>query len=237
MLRTLTVANPIAFALLIPVAMGQTRGVFVTPIPDAPLVAVVNTQSSQILPNGTTLSQKTLSAIARDRHGRIFNERRPLIPASETGTPPILSIHIYDPRTRTNTFIDPQNRVARQSTINRPPSALPPEVGSIPLNGSSPASPYVKEEDLGTRKMEGVDVHGIRDTQTIPAETNGGKEVTVVDEYWYSEDLRLNMLAIHNDPRTGEQTTTVTQVDRSEPDPAVFEIPSGYKVIRRGAQQ
>jgi hypothetical protein len=34
----------------------------------------------------------------------------------------------------------------------------------------------------------------------------------------------------------GNQTTTVTQVDRSEPDPGIFEIPSGYKVIQRGAQ-
>ena len=106
-----------------------------------------------------------------------------------------------------------------------------------PLATSSAATPYVKEEDLGTRKMEGVAVHGIRDTQTIPAEANGGKEVTVVDEYWYSEDLRLNMLAIHKDPRTGEQTTTVTQVDRSEPNPAIFEIPSGYKILPRGSLQ
>lgn len=81
-----------------------------------------------------------------------------------------------------------------------------------------------------------MDVHGTRDTQTIPAEANGGKEIAVVDEYWYSEDLRLNMLAIHKDPRTGEQTTIVTQVDRNEPDPAIFEIPSGYKIIQRGIQ-
>jgi hypothetical protein len=234
--RALTVASRLAFAVLIPVATAQTRGVFVTPIPNVPLLAVVNTQSSEILPDGTTLNRKTLSAIARDGHGRIFNERRPLIPVSETATPPILSIHVYDPQTRTNTFIDPQQHVAWQSTLNRPPSAVPPEVGSIPLAGSTPASPYIKEEDLGTRRMEGVDVHGIRDTQTIPAETNGGKEITVVDEYWYSEDLRLNMLAVHKDPRTGDQTTTVTQVSRGEPDPAIFEVPSGYKVIHRGAQ-
>jgi hypothetical protein len=234
--RALTVATPLAFAVLIPVATAQTRGVFVTPIPNAPLLAVVNTQSTQILKDGTTSNRKTLSAIARDGHGRIFNERRPLMPVSETATPPILSILVYDPQTRTSTFIDPQNRVAWQSTLNRPPSAVPPEVGSIPLAGNTPASPYIKEEDLGTRRMEGVDVHGTRDTQTIPAEANGGKEITVVDEYWYSEDLRLNMLAIHKDPRTGEQTTTVTQVNRGEPDPAIFEIPSGYKVIQRGAQ-
>jgi hypothetical protein len=235
--RVSAIVSRITLALLLPAAMGQTRGVFVTPIPDAPLLAVVNTQRSQILKDGTTLNQKTLSAIARDGHGRIFNERRTLIPATETATPPILTIHIYDPQTRMNTFIDPQNRLAWQSTLNRPPSALPPEVGSIPLAGTTPASPYVKEEDLGTRRMEGVDVHGIRDTQTIPAEANNGKEVTVVDEYWYSDELRLNMLAIHKDPRTGEQTTTVTQVDRREPDPAIFEIPPGYKVMRRGAQQ
>ena len=235
--RASAIGSRIALALLLPAAVGQTRGVFVTPIPDAPLLAVVNTQSSQILKDGTRLNQKTLSAIARDGHGRIFNERRTLIPATETATPPILTIHIYDPQTRMNTFIDPQNRLAWQSTLNRPPSALPPEVGSIPLAGTTPASPYVKEEDLGTRKMEGVDVHGIRDTQTIPAEANSGKQVTVVDEYWYSDELRLNMLAIHKDPRTGEQTTTVTQVDRREPDPAIFEIPPGYKVMRRGAQQ
>ena len=234
--RVLTGLTRLALVVLIPVATAQARGVFVTPIPNVPLLAVVNTQSSQIQKDGTTLNRKTLSAIARDGHGRIFNERRPLIPASETATPPILSILVYDPQTRTSTFIDPQNRVAWQSTLNRPPSAVPPDVGSIPLGGSTPASPYIKEEDLGTRRMEGVDVHGTRDTQTIPAEANGGKEITVVDEYWYSEDLRLNMLAIHKDPRTGEQTTTVTQVDRGEPDPAIFEIPSGYKIIHRGAQ-
>jgi hypothetical protein len=234
--RGLTVATRLAFAVLVPVATAQMRGVFVTPIPNIPLLAVVNTQSSEILPDGTILNRKTLSAIARDGHGRIFNERRSLIPVSETETPPILSIHVYDPQTRMNTFMDPQQGVAWQSTLNRPPSAMPLEVGSIPVAGNTPVSPYIKEEDLGTRRTEGVDVHGVRDTQTIPAETNGGKEITVVDEYWYSEDLRLNMLAIHKDPRTGEQTTTVTQVTRGEPDPSIFEIPQGYKVIHRGAQ-
>jgi hypothetical protein len=227
--------RPLAFVCiaiaLSPVAVAQTRGVFVTPIPNAPLLAVVNTESSQLLKDGTSLNQKTLSAIARDRQGRIFNERRALIPASETATPPILSIHIYDPQTRTSTFIDPQRQVAWQSTLNRPPAAAPP------LATSSAANSYIKKENLGTRTMEGVEVHGVRDIQTIPAEANGGKEVTVVDEYWYSDDLRLNMLAIHKDPRTGEQTTTVTQVDRSEPDPAIFEIPSGYKILPRGSLQ
>ena len=219
-------------------SLAQTRGVFVTPIPNSPLVAVVNTESTEFLKDGKVLNQKTLSAIARDGRGRIFNERRPLIPAADTETPPILSIHIYDPQTRTNTFMDPQQKMAWQHTLNRPPSAVPPEMGSIPILGTTPASPYVQEQDLGTRRIEGVDCHGVRDTQTIPAgQSETGKELTVVDEYWYSEDLRLNMLAIHKDPRTGEQTTTVTQLDRTEPDPAIFEIPAGYKLFQRGVPQ
>jgi hypothetical protein len=44
------------------------------------------------------------------------------------------------------------------------------------------------------------------------------------------------MLAIHKDPRTGDQTTTVTQVDRGEPGLAIFEIPSRYRIIHPGVQ-
>jgi hypothetical protein len=221
------VLTALACFLVSALSTAQNRGVFVTPIPDAPLLAVVDTQSALILKDGTTSNQKTLSAIARDRQGRIFNERRSMVPASDTEAPPILSIHIYDPQTRTNTFIDPRQKVAWQNTLNRPPSTAPPD------KRSAPSSAYVKEEDLGTRRMEGVECHGIRDTQTIPADEGGnGKEVVVVDEYWYSDELRLNMLVIHRDPRTGEQTTTVTQVSRSDPDPAIFAVPSGYQIIQ-----
>jgi len=69
-------------------------------------------------------------------------------------------------------------------------------------------------------------VYGVRESQTIPAEKSGtGKEVVTSDEYWYSADLRINMLIKHSDPRTGAVTMTVTQVKRSEPDPALLEIP------------
>ena len=64
--------------------------------------------------------------------------------------------------------------------------------------------------------------------QTIPAQDNG-KQIVVTDEYWYSDDLRINLMIKHNDPRTGSATLTVTQVGRTEPDAALFEIPSNYK--------
>jgi len=90
----------------------------------------------------------------------------------------------------------------------------------------------VIEEDLGTQSMENVSVHGARRSTTVPAAASGtGKPVVVTDETWYSEELHLNMLVKHDDPRTGQQTVTVTHVDRNEPNPTVFQIPAGYKVV------
>jgi hypothetical protein len=57
----------------------------------------------------------------------------------------------------------------------------------------------------------------------------------VSDEYWYSDDLRINLLIQHGDPRTGSVTMSVADVQRTEPDRAVFEIPAGYK--RAGSQR
>ena len=51
------------------------------------------------------------------------------------------------------------------------------------------------------------------------------------DEYWYSEELHINLLAKHRDPRTGELTLRVTQLNRNEPAVELFEVPPGYKVV------
>ena len=77
--------------------------------------------------------------------------------------------------------------------------------------------------------MQGLSVHGLRHTQTIPAGTDGSdKEIVVSDEYWYSEDLRINLVLKHNDPRNGSVSMTVTQVSRADSDSSLFQIPGGY---------
>jgi hypothetical protein len=40
------------------------------------------------------------------------------------------------------------------------------------------------------------------------------------------------MMIKHDDPREGTVTLTVTQVTRTEPDAALFEIPEGFKPAR-----
>ena len=84
-----------------------------------------------------------------------------------------------------------------------------------------------KTEDLGIHEIAGAAAHGIRETQTVTDE-NDDKEVVITDEYWYSQDLRINLMIKHSDPRKGTTTMTVAQVTRTEPDPAFFEIAEGY---------
>jgi hypothetical protein len=120
--------------------------------------------------------------------------------------------------------------------VDRPPATAPPALlYASPAGNSLPQNEFTKEEDLGIREIEGLPAHGVRETQTIPADNSGtGYEMLISDEYWYSDDLRINLVLKHSDPRTGTVTMTVTQVKRTEPDPALFEIPHDYTSARAG---
>jgi hypothetical protein len=206
----------------------HVSGVFVTPVPGVPLTAIVEVESTQVLADGATASKKTINNIGRDFKGRIYNERRRLVSTSFTGTPRLVSFHLYDPLTRVNTFLDPATHIARQTTR---PVATPDGEEKLASPGAV-RDPLVEEEELGTETMEKLLVHGLRRSRTLPAAVSGtGKPVVIIDEYWYSEELHLNILVKHDDPRSGHQMVTVTHVHRSEPDAAMFEIPAGYKVV------
>jgi hypothetical protein len=200
-------------------------GVFVTPVANVPFSATAELESIVILPDGSSEEKRTFNNIARDSMGRIYNERRRMMPYSFTGMPQITRFHIYDPETRLNTFLDPFTHIAHQSVFAKPIAAPTLGVAAQASNRS------VQQEDLGDDVMENVAVHGTRISRTISAQSSGtGQPVAVIDEYWYSDDLHLNMLVKHDDPRTGQQTVTVTHVTRAEPPETVFQIPSSYRV-------
>jgi hypothetical protein len=210
------------------------NGVFVTPVPNAPFTATVEFQSTKALAGGTTQRFKTVNNIARDAHGRIYNERRRLVPVTFTGTPELLSGHIFDPETRINIFLNPSQHVARQNVLKGPApnwDEVPPAPPKGPVSAKG-GDNGVRQEDLGTQILENVTVHGQRITSTIPATASGtGQPLVVTHETWYSEDLHVNMLIKHRDPRTGEQTLTIQQLTRDNPDPKMFAVPSDYKVV------
>jgi hypothetical protein len=90
----------------------------------------------------------------------------------------------------------------------------------------------VKNEDLGTSNMEGVEVTGTRRTTTIPAGAIGNERpIELVYERWYSKELGVVVYSKNTDPRMGEQTYKLTNIVRAEPDPSLFKMPEGYRLI------
>jgi len=204
--------------------------IFVTPIPNAPFSGVINVERSIVRQDGTVVNLKTVRAIHRDSHGRIYNEYRSLLPPSSSETPQITQILLYDPQTRTSTTLFPPQHAYRSGTTRRPPATTPPVFASY-----GPQNAFTHEEDLGVQVMQGLGVHGLRHIQTIPAGSGGSaKDIVLTDEYWYSEDLRINLVLKHNDPRAGSVIMTVTQVARAEPDSSLFQIPDGFTGLDAG---
>ncbi|HEX9110246.1 MAG TPA: hypothetical protein VF845_02115 [Terriglobales bacterium] len=205
-------------------------GVFVTPVAGAPFSGTVEILSKQSMPDGSVYTRRTINHIARNSSGVIHNERRKLEPPGFQGEPRILSSHIYDPQTRLSTFLDPKTHLARQIVLRTPPSA---PANSTPDTAIAlPNAQNLRTQDLGTETVAGLILHGTRKLRTVPATLSGtGREITITDDYWYSDDLKVYLVLRHNDPRTGEQFVGIIKVDRKEPDASNFQIPPAYKIV------
>lgn len=88
-----------------------------------------------------------------------------------------------------------------------------------------------KKEDLGRQIIEGVEAEGTRTTVTIPAGDIGNERpIEIVSERWYSPELQLMVMTRHSDPRTGETTYRLTNINRTEPARSLFEVPPDYTI-------
>jgi hypothetical protein len=54
--------------------------------------------------------------------------------------------------------------------------------------------------------------------------------MNIVSERWYSSELQQVVMSKHTDPRFGESTYRLTDINRSEPAHSLFEVPSDYTV-------
>jgi hypothetical protein len=86
-------------------------------------------------------------------------------------------------------------------------------------------------ESLGRQTIEGVEADGTRVTITIPAgEIGNERPIEIVSEQWYSPELGVLVMSRHSDPRSGETTYRLTNINRVEPEKSLFEVPAGYTV-------
>ena len=89
-----------------------------------------------------------------------------------------------------------------------------------------------KTESLGSETMQGVQVNGVRTTRTIPAGQIGNDApIQIVTEVWSSPELQTIVYSKRSDPRMGEQTFQLTNIQRGEPDPSLFTVPADFKTL------
>lgn len=235
------------------------------PVKDAPYSAEAITESVQILADGNRIRRENRSLIYRDSQGRTRREEsiNALGPWSTDGqkktvfiNDPIAGTHyVLNSGTRSGEKLpvpkladhveivtaeashssDARNVVINRTVIGngpRPVPAIAGRISAIPLPGAENTT----EEDLGSRLIEGVQAVGKRLSTTIPAKSIGAdRDIVITFERWHSEELKVDVLTKRNDPRVGETTYRLTNINRTEPLPSLFEPPADFDINEANA--
>jgi hypothetical protein len=204
----------------------------ILPATNAPFTAMVTTELTKILVDGSKQTNWNHRTIARDSSGRIFQERRMFTPDGDKVATFLSEVDYLDPNRHEKYVCRPQQRVCYVSEYNESASVNLMPAGPIPNGRGS-----IKREDLGRKTIEGVDVIGSREVTTINAGVTGNENVEpIVKEFWYSPRLGINVITKRFDPRFGAQNFVVSNINQSEPNPKMFQPPADYRVVKMDGQ-
>jgi hypothetical protein len=200
---------------------------------NAPFSATVTTEWTKILVDGSKQTNWNHRLIARDSSGRVFQERRNFMPDGAKATTPLAETDYADPNRHELFVCRPLQRVCYEYPYNERPYNQPQPLKTAPIAIEHPHSDLAKWEDLGRRTISGVDTEGSREIITLPAGVNGlERSEPVVKEFWYSPRLGVNVITKRFDPRSGVQNFTVGDINQSEPDPKLFVVPEGFRIVK-----
>jgi hypothetical protein len=225
----------------------------------APFSADIVTESIQTLSDGNRIVQRSTTRFYRDSDGRVRREEdrasgRPAISITD----PVAGLsYSLDPDNRTalqrrNVLVFNTGgahltedaaaateklkvfEMAQQLEIHRKVEEL-----TIGLGGRGSIQPVqperIKIDNLPPRDIEGVRAEGVRRTTTIAAGAIGNDlPILIVSEEWMSPDLKILVLSERTDPRLGTSTYRVTNINRSDPDRYLFEVPADYTIRETG---
>ncbi|HLH05588.1 MAG TPA: hypothetical protein VKX25_22660 [Bryobacteraceae bacterium] len=194
-----------------------------------PYSANITTTIDQSLPDGNTIHRVTQGFVARDGQGRVYSRQTftggPWAQNGSSGTSTV--VFLTDPVAGYSYVLNQSTKTAiRRPLRQRSSDRVPPE-GRGPRFDSANRV----EKDLGTQSINGIECTGKSITHTLPAGTIGNAQ-PIVDksEIWTASDLQIVVLSKHTDPRMGTSTYALSNVQRAEPDPSLFQVPAGYTV-------
>lgn len=213
-------------------------------LPENPFRAERVTHRTASADSVVQMHQFPPETIARDRQGRVRLERTTgeVKMKSETGTESTMLgriILICDPVAQTLTQL---NTLLKTAIIHRAKESAAPNparphrsiCGAFIKSGGN-ASP--QSEDLGHRTIEGVEAAGARRTFVSEGYFGRGSAVSTpkAEEIWCSDELDAVLVRILTNTETGASSEArLTKIERVEPDPALFQIPSDYTASEAG---
>lgn len=232
--------------------VGFEAGIGGKTVTGAPFSASMSTQSTQTLADGNVIQHSTTGTFARDSQGRTRREMTlPAIgPFAASGETPPHMVEINDAVAGVHYLLDPSSKVAhkmerrgrgkhKHMNVTTSGAIQVPDDQTAGAAIAVQAGPNNRNEvtttSLGTQNINGVEAQGTRYTRTIPAgQIGNSKPITIVTERWYSPDLQMVVMSKRTDPMNGDSVTQVTDIQRGEPDPALFRVPSDYTVKEGG---
>ncbi len=211
----------------------RVQSVVIPPIPSAPFTAVVTTEWTRIMPDGSTATTKNHRTVARDSLGRVFQERRYFSPDGDKQMTRLSELDFQDPTLHQMLVCRPDTRVCTMYRYDMPTTVTLPKVGPLP-NGMG----TLTREELGKKTIDNVEVVGSREVTTLNAGVMGNeKPQPVVKEFWYSPQLGINVITKRFDPRASAvQNFVVGNINLAEPNPRMFEPPAGYRIVPMDGQ-
>ena len=197
----------------------------------APYSAVEVRTHQQVLAAGNTIQRQEQTNVYRDSQGRVRRETTSTGPDGQTHT----RVSIADPVAGTMTELDAKDKTAFTRPARFPSASAtagtsaPSTLRSAGRTGASEAN--VKRETLAAQSIHGLLASGTRVTHTVPAGAIGNSQaLQTVHETWMSDDLKVPLKTTMTDPRTGTMTMELTNINRSQPDASLFQVPADYTV-------
>ncbi|HUB81877.1 MAG TPA: hypothetical protein VMB03_23925 [Bryobacteraceae bacterium] len=196
-----------------------------------PFSATETRHTLQTLANGAKIETSDSDQIYRDDQGRTRVE--------QTIDGRTITV-IMDPVARFVAILDPAAKTAHKNPI--PPEMVKGSVGlnkgqvRILMKSEGLGASHAEVATLGDKAVNGVMASGTRKTRVIPAGAIGNdRDLQLVDESWFSNDLQAIVKSVSSDPRFGETTYQLTNIVRAAQDPALFQIPPDYAISDRPA--
>ena len=180
--------------------------------------------------DGTTTEHIQVQLVWRDADGRTRNETRWKTRSGEESKEHYVTV--YDPVQRMHLTWNAGGSSAKVAHVKpfleregSPRCPAPPG----PQARRNPGDFTV--EFLPPTTINGIPVVVNRNTKVVPVgEIGNDHEFTIIQEWWISTDLGVVMRHANEDPRIGKIVVELSDVNRADPDPALFKVPEGYDV-------